>query len=376
MKPVPPAARKVLVVGPTPPPVGGDSVTTRRLLSSRYWEEHGLEPVHVETSHGGAIRTIGDPMPASDIVRGLGVIGRVVRKIRGVDALLGVMNTRFLCTAGIPVIASARIAGRPVVLRIVGSSLPDRLRRLNAPSRALVVRTLAGVDRLFPQTEETCEELAGEFGLPRERIVRLPNYVADVAGDAVRTTARFAGRCVFVGQVKREKGVFDVIAAVAGAEKYLCDIYGPVLERDRRELFAAIGSASNVHYRGVLDPDEVRRTIARYDVLLLPSYHQGEGYPGVILEAFAAGVPVIAGIWRSIPRLLADGDRGMLVPVKAPQRIRDALERLGSDEALYSRLSSNARSYVGAFTERAAVGEILLAQIRGLVDGSHRGAGP
>ena len=280
-----------------------------------------------------------------------------------------------LCMAGAVVITASRIARRPVAVRIVGSYLPEYIGRLPAPARALVLGALARADRLFPQTEETADELVGRFGLPGGRIVRLPNYVADIAGDEAPAKHRFSGRCVFVGQIKREKGVFDLIEAISTMRGFHCDLYGPLLARDRGEFFAAVGAAPNVTYRGELEPEEVRSVIGRYDVLLLPSYHPGEGYPGVILEAFAAGVPVVAGDWKSIPRLVADGERGILVPVRAPGKIREALARLQTDEDLCRRISRNARSYVGSFTEGAVVRDVLLAQIRGLIDAAGRGEG-
>ena len=53
-----------------------------------------------------------------------------------------------------------------------------------------------------------------------------------------------------------------------------------------------------------------------YDVLILPTYHEGEGYPGIILEAFSLGLPVISTNWNSIPEIVKHNENGLLVPIK------------------------------------------------------------
>jgi glycosyltransferase involved in cell wall biosynthesis len=50
--------------------------------------------------------------------------------------------------------------------------------------------------------------------------------------------------------------------------------------------------------------------------LILPTYHVGEGYPGIIIEAFSIGMPVISTYWNSIPELISHNKNGLLVPIK------------------------------------------------------------
>ena len=50
--------------------------------------------------------------------------------------------------------------------------------------------------------------------------------------------------------------------------------------------------------------------------MILPTYHVGEGYPGIIIEAFSIGMPVISTYWNSIPELISHNKNGLLVPIK------------------------------------------------------------
>jgi glycosyltransferase involved in cell wall biosynthesis len=62
-----------------------------------------------------------------------------------------------------------------------------------------------------------------------------------------------------------------------------------------------------------LEPAEVVPTLRNYDALIFPSYYQGEGHPGVLVEAMMAGLPIITTQFRSIPELVQDGVNGLLM---------------------------------------------------------------
>ncbi|HUV37498.1 MAG TPA: glycosyltransferase [Patescibacteria group bacterium] len=364
---------RALVIGPTPPPIGGDTISTQRLLASRYWKEFGIGPVHLNTSAGGPVR-IGERLGLRDILRGARILVHVFSRLSRIDVVLLWANSRFLCTIGVPIIAMGRLARRPVVVKIFGAFLAERLRTLRGPWRRVVIGALGNAAFVFPQTESMTDELVQELGLPRERVICLPNFLPDAALEGTHRGRRFGGKCIFIGQIKREKGVFDIMEALAGRRDFTCDLYGPVLDRDRAEFLEGIDGTPNIHYRGVAPPGDVQRIVGEYDLLLLPTYHIGEGYPAVILEAFAAGVPVVATGWKSIPDLVADGERGIIVPVRSPGAIREALQRIGRDEALYESMSRNAFEYARRYSERIVVRGILLERVRGLLDGSGRRA--
>jgi glycosyltransferase involved in cell wall biosynthesis len=358
--------RRALIVGPTPPPIGGDTVSTRKLLTSGYWNEIGVEPRHVNTSAGDRLRVVEGRLEVGDIARGVGIFMRVLSRLPGTDVVLLWVNSRFLCTLGVPIILVSSMMRRPVVVKVFGEYLAERIRRLSGFQRRFVMKALQKVLYMFPQTERMAEELVREFGLRPERVVCLPNYLPDAMLAGEFRERRFTGRCIFVGQIKREKGVFDILEALAGAPDFTCDLFGPVLERDRKAFLEKVARAPNIEYRGIAQHEDVSSLIDKYDVLLLPSYHEGEGYPAVVLEAFAVGVPVVAADWKSVPKIVADNERGMLVPVRSPDKIREALERLGRDSSLYGTMSRNAFDYARSYSEKAVVRDVLMDRLRRL----------
>lgn len=148
-------------------------------------------------------------------------------------------------------------------------------------------------------------ELVEYFAEYNPETLWFPNY-RPASND--ESSESFQGRFIFVGHVKREKGLDEILALGPLLPKgWLVDIYGPLRGYKPEEF-----SASNIRYQGVLQPECVASVIANYNVLLLPTFHEGEGYPGVILEAYSVKAPVVATRWRALSEIV-DESCGALI---------------------------------------------------------------
>lgn len=188
-------------------------------------------------------------------------------------------------------------------------------------------------------------------GVPRGRLLVIPNAI-DVAhfrgtgyqpvpakdGLVARATTFRIG---FVGRLDPVKRVEDLIAAVASldATQFSLDIWGGGPEFETLLLHKNLdGGRPRVMFHGaVLD---VRQAYAAMDVLVLPS--DAEGFGLVLIEAMAAGVPVIGTNVDGIRDVIRDGETGLLVPPRDPSALAAALRRLSEDSALRQRLITNA----------------------------------
>jgi glycosyltransferase involved in cell wall biosynthesis len=90
--------------------------------------------------------------------------------------------------------------------------------------------------------------------------------------------------------------------------------------------------------------DDVAALLARLDVVALPSWT--EGLPMVLLEAMAAGRPVVATPVGGTPELVVDGETGLLVPPRDPEALAAALRRVLDDRELADRLGEAGRRRV------------------------------
>lgn len=112
-------------------------------------------------------------------------------------------------------------------------------------------------------------------------------------------------KLLFLSQVARDKGVLTLIESISKMKNVQLTVAGPIIDRELE--FIGTDSIENVVYVGVVAPGNVCKFMADYDCLVLPSFYDGEGYPGVIIEAFSIGLPVLTTNWRQIPELVGDG---------------------------------------------------------------------
>lgn len=123
--------------------------------------------------------------------------------------------------------------------------------------------------------------------------------------------------CTF-SRVIKEKGIEDAVNAVKavnqtlGRTAYTLDIYGPVAP-EQSDWFATLQAAfpDFIHYRGSVPFDQTTSVLKDYFALLFPTHFYTEGIPGSIIDAYAAGIPVISAKWESFDDVILDGHTGI-----------------------------------------------------------------
>ncbi len=156
-------------------------------------------------------------------------------------------------------------------------------------------------------------------------------------------------RVVFVGKVCVEKGVLDLVNSVQNLTGVKVDFYGDA--SDSTDLVKRINGARNCAFQGQVEPQLIQKTISDYDLLCLPTYYSGEGYPGVILEAYSCGVPVISTYWKCIPEILENGVHGWLVEPKDYLALSDLIKQISTSREVLYDVSSNVKEYFLNFEE-------------------------
>lgn len=146
----------------------------------------------------------------------------------------------------------------------------------------------------------------------------------------------FQKRFVFISHVIKEKGINEIIAASKHLDSsYIIDIYGLLLHG---HYTIQDFDKENVSYKGVLDADKVLKILNEYDVVLLPSYK--EGYPGIIIEAYTLGIPVIATSLQGIKEIVEPYETGILVEPRSVEELVDAITYFDNDN--YQNMSEKA----------------------------------
>jgi glycosyltransferase involved in cell wall biosynthesis len=298
---------------------------------------------------GHARHWLDENVPLHDLNSGrlrwaLGPLRRLVRQQRP-DALVATIAD----ANAVAWLAVQGLSARPkLILRETNS---HRARADIGPVR----RTLIGcayrrADAVIALSEGVRQEITADYRLEPTCTHTIPNAV-DVANlyDAVRLvregdvpTATTGPMIVAMGRLTRQKGfdiLLDAFAGIAAKDARLT-ILGEgddriALETRAREL----GIAERVSLPGFVG--DIAPWLAHADLFVLSSRWEGFGH--VIVEAMAAGLPVIATDCPYGPgEILCDGETGLLVPPENPHALGAAINRVLSDSELGAKLRKNA----------------------------------
>lgn len=102
-----------------------------------------------------------------------------------------------------------------------------------------------------------------------------------------------------------------------------------------------LGLEQHVQFMGQLSGSEVITALKNADIFVFPST-ASEGFPKAVLEALAAGLPVVTSRVSVLPRLIEDTESGFVLGDPSPEAVSEALEKIINDKVLYSQLVTNA----------------------------------
>ena len=350
----------------------------------------------VRRGHHIRVVTYGDgpagrryPYPVARVPRRLPLGSRLLLFARAVYQAGRDADLLFVSDYGLPPTVANLALRKPVVMKIVGDfaweyavrhglvprdePLEHFQRRRHGP----IVRTLqllqaayAGRVDLIVVPSRYVERYVVGWGVPAERIRVVPNAVVDptaaLAVDRAGARAelgldRDAELVLVVARLTAWKGIDTLIRALAD----LCGrrpnarlaIVGDGPDRPRLEAFAEALPAGVVRFVGEVAHEWVARYLRAADVLALCSGYEGLSH--VLLEAMAAGVPVVASAVGGNLELVQDGENGLLVPFGDVPATCAALLRLLEDRPLADRLAATARREAAERTVERMVDETL-----------------
>ena len=137
--------------------------------------------------------------------------------------------------------------------------------------------------------------------------------------------------CTF-SRVMKEKGIEDAVKAVAllneKMSSTICtlDIYGKVCESQKKWFESLMKNVpKEIAYKGCVSFDKSVEILKNYHALLFPTYYNGEGFAGTLLDAYAAGLPVIASEWHYNTELVENGKTGLICKI---QNVNDLMEKM------------------------------------------------
>jgi len=367
----------ILLLGPFPPPLGGQAILLRTILDSRLASRFELVPCNIAHCNPGPMRR--SLLTLRFLARFLAtlMLRRQIRVLH-IHSSAGIA----LLEKGVYILAG-KLLGKRIILHLHGGRLAPSWNSAGALKRRLIKGLLDRCDLMVLLSQSGARFVAREIA-PKAELVVLPNAVetgpsvtgsegachlsdlpgrrrgtgtcgasplAEAPGAPVATGTpearslpdrRMPGDTavtfLYVGHLKPEKGLLELLEAFR-----LCQPHAEMRLRlmgegdtaaNERLVRAAYAEAAleGVSFLGVLSGEAKWREFGKADVFVLPSH--SEDMPITILEAMACGLPVLSTLVGAIPEVIEQGVNGCLVPPRDPGALAEAMRLLANNPRL------------------------------------------
>jgi glycosyltransferase involved in cell wall biosynthesis len=362
---------RLIVIGPVPPPFHGVSISTSLVLANPYLRKQ-FTVDHLDTSDRRTVHNIGR-WDARNVVEAMSALRRLTPRLRGESGVVYLPISQ-----GIPGLArdtlfirAASAAGWTVAAHLRGSELGGVIRRQPRPVRAWLRGSLAKLESLAVLGESVRDVLDGF--LPRSRVAVVPNGTPD-PGTRNSAHSRLG---LYLGNLYPRKGALEALdaALIVGRQRpkarfvFAGECPDPAVQRRVEQGIAA--SDGRIELRPPVSGPEKDELLLRSGFLLFPPARQ-EGHPRVVLEAMAAGLPVITTDRGTIAETVADGECGYVLPAPVPGDLAERILELYDDDELRAEMGHAARArYLERFTQDAS-DRALADWLSRVAEGTHR----
>jgi glycosyltransferase involved in cell wall biosynthesis len=346
---------RLLVVGPLPPPIHGVAISTELVLANPVLRGN-FAVEHVDTSDRRSTTNIGrwDVTNVGLAARSVAALSVRLRGAPGVVYLpLSQSAPGFLRDS--LMIATAAARGWKVAAHLRGGEFRQFYDRQPAPLRRWIHLTLSRVDSIAVMSESLRHVFAGL--VPPERVAVVPNGTPDPGEDGYR---RDGDTVLFLSNLRRRKGVREAVEAAL-----------LVLERRPRTRFLFVGgwgepdlaptlvartrsAGDAIRFLPPVSGEEKRKLLLSSSVLLFPPTLP-EGHPRAVLEAIAAGLPVVTTNRGAIADTVVDGECGHVLEDPVPEQLAERLlELLDTPESRRQMGRAARERYRTHFTQELA----------------------
>ncbi len=221
---------------------------------------------------------------------------------------------------------------------------------------------LRHADAIFCLSSEDRQYLQDRFDIPGEKITRIfPGADPVFAHAAALRRYERASRLLFAGTWRKNKGIQDLLPAFCALAHRHPDLHLTVLgagvPRPVVEQAFPPALRQRVEMVSTTTDEETARVFASCDVFVLPSLF--EGTPLTLMEAMMSGLPIVTTATCGMKDVVRDGVTGLLVPIRSPERLAQAIERLVRESGVRERLGREAQREALARYTWEAVAKIV-----------------
>lgn len=346
---------KVLVVGQTPPPFGGQALIIERFLRAGYTD---VELIHVRMGFSSHMNELGR-VRLGKIFHLFAVIANIFyrRFADGVRVLYYPPSgaDRVPVIRDIVILLSTRWLFDKTVFHFHAGGVSELYDRLPRWQQWFFRKAYFHADAAIRISELNPED-GRQLAAKHEYVI--PYGIDDPCPGTDSTPAEAIAspdeplRILFVGILRESKGVTDLVEAcgqlAARGVPFQLEMMGQwkseEYARETHERVRQLKLEDRVKFLGVLTGPEKFAAFRRANVFCFPSFFNCETFGIVLLEAMACGLPTVSTRWRGIPSIVEEGQTGFLVDIRDVDALADRLTVLADDPELCQRLGRAGRA--------------------------------
>jgi glycosyltransferase involved in cell wall biosynthesis len=349
----------VLLLGKLPPPYMGPAIATSILLQSGLNDHYKL--VHFDTRLNTDIRSIGrmQVSKVSALVRQYISFSRYIKSYKPDLVLVPISQSKegFLKDAMFILLAASK--GSKVLVHLRGSEFREIYNTGSAAYRAFVRWILKKSMGAIVLGE--CLRPIFKGLVPDNAISSCPNGCNLVFPEHKKVSDSKVN-ILSIGNLQASKGILDILQAVlllpaSLRESIHIDVLGAWRDETTKSECLRLTEENSLPIRFIPSAESNQKAalLSRADIFFFTP-RAPEGHPWVIVEALAAGLPIISTDRGAITESVIDGENGYIVPLKDPVAISERLKELIGDAGKRQRMGQDSRKrYESAYTEEKMV---------------------
>lgn len=359
--------QRLLLIGPPPHRDGGMRVSFEILLEYIRDFPHIVIDCHDLPIHYPLYYEDGS-LGRIDHLRTIIRILRASVRIPRADTVVIFGTSAFCFSYGTAFVVCAKLFRKRCVARVLGGKATSTARRLPAFVEAACLTAFQAVDRFVVETRIAQNSLPVRL---RSKTVVVKGFrprLPDSSPARYETARRM--RFAFVAGPESSslsktpmKGLdilldaCDYLHASLEAEHIEVHLYGPRIPALNNRAQRTPGVVMHGPMPNIL----LRTELQQYDALAFPSRFPFEGHPGVIIEAFMAGVPVVTSDLPGPLEIVGHEKNGLVVPTGDSRAFAEAMNRLATDHTLHRRLSAGALVSASDFDQERILPKLVAA---------------
>lgn len=240
---------------------------------------------------------------------------------------------------------------------VIGGWLQDLL-----PNHPDVMKALHDFTGIYVETK-TMKDALQKLGFTNVYVVPNCKPLSIIKKNDLETSYSEPYKLVTFSRVTEKKGIGTAANSVMklnkkyGRKVFTLDIYGPVDPGEDERWFAELRNSFTdaITYRGNAPFDKSVEILSGYFALLFPTQYFTEGIPGTIIDAYAAGVPVIASKWKSFADVVEDGVTGLGYDFNTTTDLEKIIEKIVTEPSIITNLKQGCVRKANDFLTQNAI---------------------